>query len=274
MFPARLERLFATIVLVAGVSLGGEAPAAEHPLTQVLLMAQRRWEEIPREIRDYTCTLLKRERVDGELRGAEQIFVKIRHQQVRDSRVEVPFSVYVKYLAPASLAGREVIYVEGRNAGQLIARRGGQRVPYVTVATDPRSPLAMTGNRYPMTEIGMENLIHRVLEVGEEEVQLGGEIEVKYFPGARVNDRPCTAIRVTHPLRREGLRYHLAQIFIDDELQLPIRYASYDWPEQPGDPPLLLEEYTYLDLRLNVGLSDEDFDHRNPEYGFLKEFRP
>ncbi len=262
------------LLLPPAALAAAEASPAEHPLAQVLALASRRWEDIPREIRDYTCTLVKREQVDAEAGTPEQMLVKLRHQQVRDSQVTVPFAVYIKYSSPPALAGREVVYVEGHNSGQLIARRGGQRVPYITVSTDPRSPLAMKGNRYPLTEIGLHNLIHRIWEVGEEEVKLGGEIDVKYFPGARVNNRQCTAIQVMHPIRRSHFRYHLAQIFIDDELQLPIRYASYDWPQRPGDTPPLLEEYTYLDLKLNVGLTDQDFDHRNEAYGFLKDFNP
>jgi hypothetical protein len=29
-----------------------------------------------------------------------------------------------------------------------------------------------------------------------------------------------------------------------------------------------LEEYTYLNLKLNAGLVDADFDHTNPNYKF------
>ncbi|MGN6136394.1 MAG: DUF1571 domain-containing protein, partial [Aureliella sp.] len=37
---------------------------------------------------------------------------------------------------------------------------------------------------------------------------------------------------------------------------------------EPGDPPPLEEEYTYLDVQLNVGLKDIDFDPENPAYNF------
>ena len=46
---------------------------------------------------------------------------------------------------------------------------------------------------------------------------------------------------------------------MDDELHVPIRLTVHDWPEKEGDDPPLIEEYTYVDLRLNVGLSDSDF---------------
>jgi len=36
----------------------------------------------------------------------------------------------------------------------------------------------------------------------------------------------------------------------------------------PGAAPELVEEYTYLDLRTDVGLTDRDFDPRNAAYSF------
>jgi hypothetical protein len=49
---------------------------------------------------------------------------------------------------------------------------------------------------------------------------------------------------------------------------VPVHYEAYDWPKQPGEPPVLLERYTYTDLKLNPGLTDADFDPKNPEYKF------
>jgi hypothetical protein len=97
---------------------------------------------------------------------------------------------------------------------------------------------------------------------------------VKYYVGAKVNDRVCTVIEVSHPVRRRDDGFYFARLFVDDELQLPIRYAAYDWPAQEEGQPRLVEEYTYLDLKLNVGLTDRDFDHRNESYGFRKDYVP
>jgi hypothetical protein len=52
---------------------------------------------------------------------------------------------------------------------------------------------------------------------------------------------------------------------------MPIRYEAYDWPAQQGGQPQLLEEYTYLDVKLNQGYSDADFDVYNPQYQFNKK---
>ena len=51
-------------------------------------------------------------------------------------------------------------------------------------------------------------------------------------------------------------------------MNFPIRYEAYDWPKVAGGPPELIEAYTYVNMRLNVGLTDADFDIHNPAYRF------
>jgi negative regulator of sigma E activity len=118
-------------------------------------------------------------------------------------------------------------------------------------------------------------LIEELLVVGQEELKNPPEeLRCREISGVRIDDRVCRMIEFTHPEQRDHYRYHIARIFVDEQLDLPIRHASYDWPDEEGGKPKLLEEYTYLNLKLNVGLTDWDFDHRNEEYDFLKQFEP
>ena len=75
-------------------------------------------------------------------------------------------------------------------------------------------------------------------------------------------------LQVTSPTKVEGLDFYQAQVFIDDQLSLPIRYIAYDWPKRAGAPLEVIEEYNYLDLKVNVGLTDADFDPYNADYNF------
>jgi hypothetical protein len=186
------------------------------------------------------------------------MFVKIRHN---------PLSVYMYFLGPKSLKGREVIWIEGENDGRLWAHGTGLQKMFGTVSLAPTAVLAMKDNRYPITEIGLLNLVERLVEVAEEDAKYG-ECEVKFTPGARINKRTCTCIQVIHPVPRRNFLFHMARIFVDDELNLPIRYEAYEWPDKPGGPPKLIEEYTYLNLKVNNGFTDADFDIRNPQYQF------
>jgi len=125
----------------------------------------------------------------------------------------------------------------------------------------------MKDQRYPITELGVANLTKRLIEVGEHDKQFG-ECDVKFFQGTKVGGRECTMIQVTHPVPRRNFIFHIARIYIDDQLGLPIHYEAYDWPNQPGGNPELLEEYTYTNLKINQGFTDSDFDVHNPQYGF------
>jgi hypothetical protein len=231
-----------------------DAQPNEHPLMPVLRWAQRGLPAIER-LKDYSATLVRRERIHGKLSGYEYATIKIRHE---------PFSVYIYFRAPASVKGQEVVYIAGRNQGKLLAHKA--RLP-ATVALDPEGLIAMSGRHYPLTEIGLVNLVRRLVEVGQEDAKRG-ECEVKYFTHAKVNDRVCTVIQVVHPTPRDYFRFHLARVFVDDELTVPIRYESHDWPRESGGKPELIEEYTYLDLKLNNGFTDADFNARNPVYHF------
>lgn len=231
---------------------------AEHPLMPTLRWAHDGLSDIE-ALKDYSAVLVKRERVGGKVGDYEKMFVKVRHR---------PLSVYMYFLSPANLRGQEVIYVEGQNDGKMWARGSGIRGQmFGTVSLKPDGVIAMQGNRYPITEIGILNLVRRLIEVAEADTKYG-ECEVKFYQGAKVGDRVCTCIEVVHPVPRRNFRFHLARIFVDDELNMPIRYEAYSWPTSPDGAPELIEEYTYLDLKLNVGFTDADFDIRNPNYQF------
>ncbi len=230
----------------------------DHPLVQAVEWAKVGLRRIEL-IEDYSATVAKRERISGKLRDYEYYFIKVRHK---------PFSVYLYFLSPANLRGQEVIYVEGQNNGNMWAHTVGIRGSLIgTVSLSPTGMIAMKDQRYPMTEIGIKNLTRRLIEVGQQDMKYG-ECEVRFFRGAKINDRTCTCLQVVHPVPRRNFLFHIARIFVDDELNIPIRYEAHGWPTQPGGPPIVLEEYTYLDLKLNNGFTDLDFDPKNPNYGF------
>ena len=258
----RLEKVGA-----AGIATGvvEEAP---HPLDQAIAMARSAHQAIDQSIRDYTCTLVKRERIGGTLLDHEYMYAKIRQRQEADGKTVVPFSVYLKFLKPASVKGREVIYVEGQNGGNLIAKEAGITGRLVgRVDLPPGGMLAMRNNRYPITEVGIETLVRRLIEKGERD-RAHGECDVQFFRGAKIKDRTCTCLEVIHPTPRAHFDFYKARVFIDDELNVPIRYEAYTWPRNVGGEPELTEEYTYLNMKFNVGLTDSDFSPDNPRYGF------
>ncbi|MEM9589674.1 MAG: DUF1571 domain-containing protein [Planctomycetota bacterium] len=240
----------------------------QHPLDRGLAIAESALKKSQQTIEDYTALLVKRERVGGTLGEHEYMVVKVRNRKVVGGKITQPLSVYLAFVKPTSVKGREVIYVEGQNKGNIVAHEGGLRGRFLpTMNLPPDGMLAMRGQRYPMTEIGVENLIVKLIERGQK-ARRYPDVQCEFRKNARVRDRVCTVLQVTQPTRRPELDFYQAQIFIDDELNLPIRYVAYDWPTQPGAPLQVIEEYNYLNLKLNVGLTDADFDPRNSAYNF------
>ncbi|MBC8350380.1 MAG: DUF1571 domain-containing protein, partial [Planctomycetes bacterium] len=191
---------------------------------------------------------------------------KIRsHKETASGKVTQPLSVYMYFLKPTKVKGREVMYVEGTNRGRLTAHENTRFLP--TVNLDPNSALAMRGQLYPITEIGIENLVKKLIARGKAEKKSNNS-EVTFKYNAKCNGRACTVLEVKHPKKQAGLEFFVAQVFIDKELNVPIRYIAFDFPKNAGSDPPILEEYNYTKLKLNVGLTDHDFDTKNKDYNF------
>ena len=238
---------------------GASAKNPNHPLVPIIEWAKG---ERPRiqAIKDFTFTLVKQESINGKVYDPCVFDMKIRNE---------PFSVYLKYRIPEKKAGTEAIFVKGKNNDKIQAKGVGILALIGTTSLAPDHRYAMDGNKYPITEVGIARLVDLLIEVGENDILNNYECKVQYYENCKVGTRNCTVIEVIHPKPTPGkFPFHIAKIYIDDELQLPIRYESYDWPKSAKDTPALLEGYIYSDLKINVGLTDIDFDTKNPDYRF------
>jgi hypothetical protein len=254
---------------VARVAKNQPANAAPHPLDPALSLARESLSLMQTQVNDYTAVLIKRERIADELGDNEFMFIKVRNRKVSGDKVVVPFSVYLAFLKPAAVKGREVIYVENANDGKLIAHEGGMKRVLGTHRLEPDGYLAMAGQKYPLTDIGLENLLVKLLEKGERDRQYG-PCQVKFDGGAKVGGRDCSILEVMHAEKKPHYEFHKAQIFMDNEWKIPVRYAAFNWPENQQSEPEVIEEYTYQNIKINVGLTDKDFDFTNPDYNFHK----
>jgi hypothetical protein len=224
----------------------------EHSLDRAIAMASRSLDNVNQNIKGYRCKFIKAERIDGKVGPYSYMEMRVRHK---------PFSVYLNFVKPDKHVGRQAAYVEGKNKNKLSAKEAGLfgfgLLPTVHLA--PLSPLAMRGQKYPITEAGIKNLTIRLLEVARHD-RRHAETEVNYYQNAKVGGRVCTVIEVVHPKQRDTFLFHKAQVFVDRELNVPIRYAAYGWPAEPGAEAPLEEEYTYLDFKVDNELKDADFE--------------
>ena len=102
---------------------------------------------------------------------------------------------------------------------------------------DPNGMVAMRGQKYPITEVGIRNLTAELIANKQAETQFM-ECEVTCNPNAKIGNRPTTMIQIVHPIPRKKFRANIARIFFDNELRVPIHYDAYLWPEAEGQPPL------------------------------------
>ena len=235
---------------------------SQHPLAWTVRYATARYDYIRQNVRDYTCLLIKRERIDGELQDYRYLRTLVRRELLQDGRVVRPMAVFMHHLEPGKLKGRRVLYVAGQNDGKVLVRKGGGAFNYLKLKIDPHGAAARRESNYPITDVGLGKMVERLIARAKDDIRhdpTGANTQVSHFRNAKVNDRVCTHIRVVHPKRTDGIDFHKASLYVDDELHVPIRLVVYGWPRREGEEPPLIEEYTYVDLRLNVGLTDADF---------------
>lgn len=230
---------------------GPAAPAVASPLDQPLQLlaeANRTFQGI----RDYTCLFVRREQIRGQLTPENLVAMRVRTQ---------PFSIYMRWLAPAEMAGQEACYVAGRNNGMMRVHASGFRGVAGFVSLAPNDPRIMEKSRHQITEAGIANLLVRYGERWETERRLNKtQVRVAEY---EYNKRKCMRVEMLHPDNsgREFLFYRCV-VYFDKEHHLPVRVENYDWPRQGGNPQGdLVESYSYVDLRFNVGLGEEAFNY-------------
>jgi hypothetical protein len=234
--------------------LAGSDLIANHPLNPVVELARSSRDSI-RKIPGYTCTFTKQEQLKKGPPLRQVMILKIRRE---------PFSVYLKYVEPHP--GREVIYVEGRNKGKLLAHEPSGLASFVgTLSLSPSSNEAMKENRYPLTMIGIEKVIDTAISDMEQGLKYA-DVKVDRYPQAKVGEIDCTMFEIFYP--RESSKIYKARLYFEKKTQLPIRAEQYAAPSKAGEEPPLLEEYTYSNLKIDAPISDADFDLNNASYGF------
>jgi hypothetical protein len=227
----------------------------EHPLAPALDQAYKAREALD-EIDDYEAHFEKK-----ELLGRQLVHTKMTIKLRED-----PLSVYLLFHEPNQ--GREVIYVEGKNNGMLLAHEAGIKSLAGTLPLPINSERAMDGNKYPITKIGIRTLLDQVIAQWEEEGKYG-ETEVKYYPNnPKFGDIDFKAIESKHPQPRKQFRFHITRLYIEKETNIPFRVEQFGFPQKNDKSPPLVEEYTYTKLKTNAGLQDLDFDVKNPKYAF------
>jgi hypothetical protein len=255
--PEKVERADARSHALAWPESRLEGHAAKELLLEVLLAAQERLEAVE----GYTARLIRRERIKGRLGPQQVMDIKVRHR---------PFAVYMKFINPEP--GKEAVYCEGRYDNHVMAHAGGlSRALIPRVKVPPDSPIALAGNRRPITDAGLLNLTRRL--VGYRRLDLVEDDAFTVLDRVTGEDGRTWLRSVhDHANRTPDRPFTHVEVLYDPDTKLPHRIDCYEWPDasNPGAGPRLAESYHYDDLVLDAPLTDLDFDPANPAYEFKR----
>ena len=254
---------------VDGIPMTVEVPEDEKPMTMsdVLDLAVEARAHLGKTLDDYTARFIKQDRdMQGVLNDQEEMLMKVQ-TRLRGDREDAPLRAYIQYIAPESKKGREVIWGEDLFDGKLCVHESGL-LGLKRLYLEPTGLLAMQGQRFPISHIGMVRLVEKLVERGERD-RNNPYITIVRVPDYQLGDVTAELLQIKCSRPRGGDDdFSLAEVVIDRQRMLVLMFRSFGWPEQAGAEVPLLESYTYHDVETNVGLTDEDFDPENPNYNF------
>ncbi|QDT09145.1 hypothetical protein K239x_10900 [Planctomycetes bacterium K23_9] len=238
-------------------------------MSDVLDTAIAARQHISSSLNDYTATFVKQEADSNGVLGEETVIEMKIQTRLRNETDDAPMRVYLKFVKPEANQGREVLWGEDLYDGKMGVHEVGFLVGLKSAWIDPNGMLAMQGQRYPISEIGLTKLVEKLIERGEVD-RTNPDVRVKILYEHEIDGTPAHLIQV-HRAKPSGDKeedFSLAEISIDPVRQVILQYRSFGWPANESDPPPLQESYTYKNLKTNVGLTEADFDYKNPAYTF------
>jgi hypothetical protein len=256
---------------VDGASNAVAAQAVAKPLTMadVLEVATDVRAHMAETVDDYTLRFIKQDRdTSGVLQEQETLLLKVQSPTEKDGQNQ-SLRVYLEALAPESKKGQEVIWSEDLFDGKLCAHLAGI-MGLKRMYVKPTSIFAMVGQRHPISEIGMAKLVETLIQRGKRDRE-DPNITIARVPDFQHGDVTVDLYQITCSKPRGGDDdFSYSEVAFDRERMLLLIFRTFGWPENEGEEAPLLESYAYHDVKLNVGLTDEDFNPDNPDYNFPK----
>jgi outer membrane lipoprotein-sorting protein len=200
-------------------------------------------------VADYTCRLDKKVKKDGIL--YEDLSISVKYKK--------PKHYYFRW-DRGSEKGREVIFVAGKYNDKLVAHPGGF-LQFMTFHLDPEGRLAMQRNRHSLQHSGMEKIIN-LIESNFKRAREKGLDAIQFIGDDRIAERDVWILEGRFP-ENQGFYAHRVIVSIDKTMTLPVKISIFDWSDA------LVEEYVFRDLKVNVGITENDFNPGNPDYNFF-----
>jgi uncharacterized protein DUF1571 len=241
------------VVLLSILLLTLMPPLPSHPEEALKPMEiLNRCIKVMKDVNDYTVVVYQRQRIGGKLLPEEVMLYKFKR----------PNSVYLLTTGEKN-HGQEIIYREGWNNGKMMGHMGGA-LDAIVLNVKPGAGIAKKSTRHPINKsslIYMMDSLEKSISYAKAHPE--DNLIIEEIGTKMIFNKTVRLIRIKLPHGEDYPYYAPVSIFgIDESSFLPIYYKSY------GPDGKMWEEYKYRNLKTNVGLTDLDFDPKNPKYNF------
>jgi hypothetical protein len=246
-----------------------------------------------KKVTDYTCESLVQQRVNGKLYDTQTSAFKFRK----------PSDMYAKRLNDPNKGAEAIWRGATWNEGKIRANKGS--FPNVTLSIDPYSKLALIDQNHPMPHFSLGYFIDVMLsdfnkartegvdaitEIGADKVDGRSCTKISFSTNpkagswytpqkkdswlsiSKANKVDFTALRYANNGKKPGDTseklwlpgYYASkwEICVDDASGLPLAYKNWD---AAGN---VFEVYAYHKVKINIGLTDAEFDPENAAYSY------
>lgn len=209
-----------------------------------------------RTIHDYSCTFIKKERVNGQLRNEQIMSAEF---------MEEPFSVHLKWDELGDSMAQQAIFVDGK-----ITDDNGNKMAWA----QPKSPLNLIVNRVeqdiwganakrasrkPISNFGVANSLRLIIKYCDI-AYADGDLDLRYVGEGTIKGRKTFVIERRLPFDgNEDGKYPDAYLIvhIDEENLIPAAAVAYNKDQVSEET--LLGSYVWTDFKPNLGLTEDLF---------------
>jgi len=242
-------------VMISGKQIGQTSPeGVQHLLdlaeTDHIALLEHCLANYRSQYRDYTCTLVRQERLGSRLGKEQTIEVKFLQQ---------PFSVSMYWVKNAPISDR-ALYVEGKRNDRMLVRPTGLLAVVGPQTRKPDDQDVMKHTLRPINKFGFERSLEALIEVyaqARDQGDLTCEVGLTSPDGVRnpfadVDGRNTIVLIRTLPPKHDYPAKR-TEIYLDVDSLVPILVKGYNWDNE------LSSSYLFTDIQFNIGLTEDDF---------------
>jgi hypothetical protein len=202
-------------------------------------------EEYGRTSRNFRCTFIKQERINGKVGPEQEIAVKFR---------EKPYCVAMAWTRNAPLGDR-VLYVEGKWDSMMLVRPSNAfaRALAPTVKRQPDGEEAMATTLRPANQFGFDRGIRSLIDIYTQ-AKKAGDLREEVLPvDYEMSDGRKAIVLVRHLPEGKGYPAYETKIYIDKATFLPVMIEGFTSRNE------FICRYLYKDIDFKANLTDQDF---------------